>query len=170
MQQINGAAGWTKCNMKRVQHEKYKYRKRAQKQCTIVHKRIAGRPLRDCYTLVLREVKDKWSDKVARSTSWMRLYIFVKVHLERFFFRNITHFFRNRIRLTECATFRMCKKLEPKDFSWTYTMIKAKQYSVAYLWKIEFDAKTGWWKCQDFNIRLTLNVKRIDMWLILWIC
>ena len=41
---------------------------------------------------------------------------------------------------------------------------KAKQYYIKNLWKIEFDAKAGWWVCQDLSIHMTVSVEIIDMW------
>ena len=54
--------------------------------------------------------------------------------------------------------------LELKCFSWTCTMIRAKQYYIENLWKIEFDAKTGCWECQDLSIHMTLNMETTDVW------
>ena len=42
-------------------------------------------------------------------------------------------------------------------------MIRAKQYYIKNLWKIEFDTKTGWYVCQDFSIHMTLSLEIIDM-------
>ena len=140
-----------------------------------MHKRITACPLTDRY-IRLWTIFSKTSNKVARFISGIRLFIFVRFNRVRFFPKIITHFFGYWILLMECATFQMCKNTKyngvarANRFSWTYTMIKKKRYSIKYLWKIDFGIKTSWWEYQDLNIHLILNVERIETWLILWIC
>ena len=56
---------------------------------------------------------------------------------------------------------------ERKDFSWTYTMIKAKQYFVDFRWKNEFDSKTDEWVSQDLHDHMMVSVWTIHIWLTL---
>ena len=39
-------------------------------------------------------------------------------------------------------------------------MIKAKQYFIENLWKIEFDAKTRWWLYQDLGVQYDAKLGR----------
>ena len=57
-----------------------------------------------------------------------------------------------------CAsTLNINEKLELKDFSWIYTMIKAQRYFFQNLWKIEFFTKTGW-KNVCHSILITMHL------------